>query len=139
MATTKQIKITLTENQIDLIKKMKEEQGFNTFNEVIYHCIRYTMTYSSKQNPTVNSTAKKTNKVNEAKNKKQMKQLEIIDKLNGTLSPDGMRVSYYKYDEKLRFEQVIPVDMLEEIMVETQYSPSRERVEKLQALKKTNY
>ena len=132
--TTKQTKITLTQKLKDMLQEMKEEHGFNTINDVIYYSIRYTMMNYGKD---------KISKVNggksDPKSKKQDQQLAICAKLDGTISPDGTTCTYYKYDEKLRFENVIPITMLEEAMVDSQYTPSRERVEKLQALNKVSY
>lgn len=65
--------------------------------------------------------------------------MAICAMLEGKISPDGETCTYYKYDEKLRFEQVIPISMLEQVMVDNQYTPNKERVLKLQELGKTKY
>ena len=134
MTRQKQTKITLTEQLKNMLQEMKKEHGFATINDVIYHCIRYTMANYGKD---------KTSKVNGAKSdpktKKQNNQMAICAMLEGTISPDGETCTYYKYDEKLRFEQVIPITMLEQVMVDNQYTPNKERVLKLQELGKTKY
>ena len=136
MTRNPQYKLTLHPKVRDMLDNMMKDQAFLSIAEAIVHCIRTTdMIYKSgNMQPSKVNGAK-----SDPKNKKQSKQILLCTKLEGQISPDGTTCTYYKYDEKLRFEQVIPISMLEQVMVDNQYTPSRERVLKLQELGKTKY
>lgn len=80
---------------------------------------------------------------NFGEDKKTMLLLEIAEALKGEIvDRNGNKAVIYKIYEKISakrvevFEQELPLSMMERKLIDSQYKPSREEVEKVLALKK---
>lgn len=135
-----------TERLNDMMRELREERGYSTDTQVVYEGINelYRKTFpaylknSPKSDLTPENKAKV--KVQEKKINEELKreeQKEICYLLEGEVKGDSC--VYYKYSGRKRFENSIPLSMLNEGMVKTQYSPNREKVEQIQAEGKAEY
>ena len=134
-----------------MVDRFINERGFDTVSEVIKQSIRV---YYAKEFPAYVESkasiprtpeARAENEIRKREHKDKLvkdRLLAIAEKLGGTVDKnDGGNLvcRYFTYDRKNRYEQELPLDFLTEDLIETQYSPSREDVEKRQAEGKVNY
>ena len=141
------ITLYLSDTMNAMLTRLRDDRVDTSFSETIRECIRalYTKTYPEyKEKITLSTKTILTDEQKETMEKLQAqkvktKQKQICLLLGGKMNKEETECTYYVYDEKLRFEQTVPLSTLNENMVETQYTPSRERVKELQDKKQVLY
>ncbi len=143
--------IKFNDRLIEMVEELKLEKGYPSFSAVVVASIidLHTKTFPSyARSPKKNETPEEqVNRLEEGKkariNQLRKAQLEIAEKLGGTVSTEtgGNEVcTYYTYTGKKRYQNKVSLSQLSPDLLNTQYSPSREVVEKLQKEGKTeNY
>ena len=147
----KQVAIWLNEDLINMVERFMRERGFDTISEVVKQSLR---SFYAKEFPAyieAKASVPRTleDKIDYEERKKKAKEdaeekrlREIADKLEGVVEKNAngnLVCRYFTYDKKNRYEQEIPLHFLEEDLVASQYSPSREDVEKRQKSGNVNY
>lgn len=121
----------------DMVERIREIKGFPSFSAVIHAAI---IEYDRKCNPTYVKKANYTpeeqaaREIDRKKSKLRLlenEKMEIARKLGGTVTgPEGDRtVRFYNYHGKSRFEQQMPLEMLNEEFIKRQYHPSKQQVD----------
>jgi len=135
---------------LKVLERVKESTRHTSYTAVIIQAV---MTLDQKLNPAYKGAFLNRNLSPEEKAERQIeiekakevskveKFLSIAEALEGEVYEDGgeKRVQYYKYDGAYRDLQDVPLEMLTENMVADQYTPNREKVEKLRKQGKVNY
>lgn len=130
------------------IKQMMEEKGYISFSAVVHHAVMelyrsyYPAYTTAKKDNSPKGRMKRIQDEREAKIELEYEKLAgICEDLGGDTEIKGGNeyCVYYTYSGKKRHQQEIPVNMLSEDLIKTQYSPSREKVEQLQRDKKVDY
>ncbi len=139
--------ITLTDDMQEKLKRLKSELGYPTEAMVIYVALAdfYRTTF-----PPYTQISKKTpaEKIKQKEEEKKMqdeleeaRQLDIARKLGGKITDGDILkvVRYYTYAGRKRYPQEVPLHLLTDELIESQYSPDRAMVERLQKEGKTDY
>lgn len=146
---TMRTSISLNPQIQEMVEKLIENKGYDTLAEVIKSGIR--MLYAKEFPAYVDARRTKTpEEVLEGQEKKKQlkeesakaKYVAICEALNGEIKTDefGNEVCiWYTYDRNNRFEQTLPLSHMSEDLIASQYSPSKEDVEKRQKQGKVNY
>jgi len=154
----RRVSFYITDQLYNKILLLQESRGDTTESETIKESIRVhydkkfpgylegkrpESSFAEEDTPATKKAKLKTKlKEKELKNKakKEMMldtQMSLCEDLGGTVEKG--KCIYYTYDERLRFKQETPVNLLTQEIVDRQYFPSKERVEELQKKKKTTY
>lgn len=134
-----------TEKALEMIEEIKQEKGYAHKTNVIAEAIiqmhaKVFPAYVQKRiEPlTPEEKIKREEERQEIRKKQELdKKLDIANRLEGTV--EGTVCKFYRYSDTERYEMEVPLARLSEDMVETQYSPSKEKVLELQKKKKTKY
>lgn len=140
------------EGLVEVIKKLKKDNHYNSETAVIIEAV---MSLNRKLNPgyvvSRAETRAKTpeQKLDEEDERKRIKkqreedaQMVIVNALEGRVSigaGGGKVVKYYTYDRKNRYQQQLPIDMMSEDLIASQYFPTKEDVLARQAKGEVNY
>lgn len=151
MTKTRQVNTRLSDRLAEMIQQIKEDKGFLSEAEAIRHAIvvthrKYFPSYS-KSAPDIKSAEDKEREKKERKEaKKRVKEKEYTriceDVLGGEVieKEGGKKVcKYFTYKLTDRFAKEVPIEMVREDLADTQYSPSKEKVQELIAKGKVNY
>lgn len=150
--------LVLNEQLQTMIDRLQEDRADEHMADTIRECIRIAYlkrwpVYIDKKSAPIQDernqdefgVQRQRHKVRMAETQKMVKhemklerQMNICTQLDGEITEKNT-CRYFVYDERMRFEQEVPLTMLDEKLIETQYSPSRERVEELQEKGKVNY
>lgn len=140
--------IVFTERMVEMVNEIKENRGLMSFSAAVHFAIAE---LHKRDNPAyvhLRTNESPADRVARKKQEKEAKedmaradQLAILEALGGELVvKEGSEVAtYYNYSGKKRFLQEVSLSMLTTDLIKTQYQPSRERVEQLQAEGKTEY
>lgn len=135
---TKRIAIKPSARLEEMIENLMREKGYSSKAEVVRSAVIRLHESTFPPYTQKGKSKKQQQKIEEVSEGETIcKLLEgaiIADKNTGEKS-----CRYYVYDRKDRFEREIPLKALKRDLVPSQYSPSREKVEQLQADNKTNY
>lgn len=143
---SKQIPVGFTDRHREMINEIMESKGYPSLASVVQQAIvemhkntfkDYVMAKRSRaEQPSEGKLTSEIKKSNQTD-----KLMLIAQKLGGKVVEKGgvMMVKYYTYNRKNRYEQETPLDTMSDVMVEKQYFPSKDEVEKLQAEGKVNY
>lgn len=140
--------ISFTQKNIEQLSAIQEELGLASISETVRACIHAT---HSKTFPSYarggNTNSEPKEKMSKTEAKERKKEIEKANQialaikvceqdLNGVVATDEndnpIRCAYYQYDGRKRWKQEVDIMSVNEGLVETQYLPNRERVEKLQ-------
>jgi Arc/MetJ-type ribon-helix-helix transcriptional regulator len=151
MNKTKRIVFTASENFEKKLEELLLDSGFNSRSEVIrvavdaLHIKRFPR-YGNTGGSSIPLTAEqKVLRDQEEKKAKEdlfiERQKAICQLLEGEVVEKDGNIScrYYNYAFKKRYLQETPIRMLSNDMVKNQYSPSKEKVQKFQEEKQTDY
>ena len=121
------------------IEDIQNKHGLPTFTAAVHFAIA-----EAHKSEFKDYVMARQNRGGEEVSKKQQshdKQVAVCDALNGVLETRGdvQYCVYYTYNRKNRYEQEVPLADLTDSLIDKQYFPSREEVEKLQASNKVNY
>lgn len=131
----KRFSFLVSERTAQMIEEIKVEKGFTTATQVFIAAIAelhrkalpaYAQGFRGPSEPKLSK-----------EESSRREGLRICKELDGRV--DGNHCVYYKYAGKARYEQKIPLNLLSDEMVRTQYSPNRARIEELRAAKMTDY
>jgi hypothetical protein len=133
-----------TKRHLEMIKEIMEEKGYPTFSAVAHQALIQLHSSIFKEYVSSRKRGAEIKKPRaEVREEDEMAaQFALCEQLDGKViqNETGNPVCvYFQYQSKNRFEQEVPVAMLEEIHTARQYQPSRAKVEKLQEEKKVNY
>ena len=138
--------LSITPRTDDMANEIMAERGHATFSELVRAAIeRYhdeivrTKFYRSKSVPKGTSPSGAKAAAEEAEERNQML---ICDELGGNVrtNANGSKVCvYYTFVGKQRYEQELSLSMLDRMMLNNQYTPSKEAVERLQKEGKVDY
>lgn len=147
----RQIAVYFNEEMLSMLDRFLNEKGYDTISEVIKQSIR---TSYAKEFPAYVDLKREAPKSLEEKvdyedRKKALKDkkeedrfIGICEQLDGKIETNegGNKVcKYFTYDRKNRYDQELPLSFLSEDLIASQYSPSKEDVEKRQVEGKVNY
>jgi Arc/MetJ-type ribon-helix-helix transcriptional regulator len=147
----KRISIIFNKEILAMVERFIKEKGYDTTSEVVKQAVRYLY---AKEFPAYIEARKEIPKTLEDRvdyedRKKALKEkkeedrmVAICDALGGKVSTNegGNKVCiYYTYDKKNRYEQELPLSFLTDDLITSQYSPSKEDVERRQNEGKVNY
>lgn len=147
----KRISIIFNKEILAMVERFIKEKGYDTTSEVVKQAIR---AFYAKEFPAYVDAKREVPKTLEDKldyedRKKALKEqneekrmMTICEALGGTVETNdgGNKVCrYFTYDKKNRYEQELPLSFLTEDLLSSQYSPSREDVERRQKEGKVNY
>jgi len=147
----KRVSMIFNEDILAMIERFMSEKGFDTTSEVVKQAIRgmYTKEFpayveAKRQGPvTPEEKAQYEQDKKEAKIKLEEKRLMgICEALGGKVEKGesgNMVCKYFQYDKNNRYENELPIAFLSEDLLESQYSPSKEDVERRQKAGKVNY
>ena len=143
----KRISFDPTVRQDQMISEIMNDRGYQQKTQVVYEAIaelhrKYFPPYLAHKLPSSNAPEDKVRRKAQIevakKNMKAEEQKTICEiGLNGQVEGESCR--YYRYSSRKRYEQTVPLSMLDEAMLRNQYAPSKEKVEQLQAEGKTDY
>lgn len=141
---TKPKTVYYTKKHQEMFQEIMEEKGYPTFSAVAHQAIIYFHGSIFKDYVGVRKKGMeiKTPRAEQRKETKAEEQMAMCTALKGKVknSETGNPVCvYYNYQSKNRFEQEVPVDMLEDMHVARQYQPTKEKVEQLVKEGKVNY
>lgn len=132
----------------DMVEEIIEKKGYPSFSAVVRQGIielhsSYFPNYVKMKSDN-SARSKMERKAEEKKAKEDMEKerlLGICEQLGGEVvdKAGSPFCTYYTYNSKKRYEQSIPVEQLSEDLVKVQYSPSKEKVLKLQEEGKVDY
>ncbi len=135
----------MTERRDEMVQEIMEDRGHRTFSEVVgaaielyYDEVAKSKFYRMKGVKGPSSQAVERRKAEAEENVKLM----ICQDLKGKIvkKEDGTKMcKYYTYVGRRRYEQEVSLNLLEEHMVASQYTPSRANVERLQEEGKVDY
>ena len=132
----KKITLTLNDTIIGMIDELKEHEGYDYATEVILECIRFK--HRDKFQTRIRKITKSVDEISDPvsdkrnKDEKMIKDKQhIIDALNGVLNEARTHVIYSTYDFKNVMEQEIPIELITDELIPTQYYPSKEKCLKL--------
>lgn len=144
--------LRITKKLDEMVEEIRLEKGYKSFTSVIEFAIGelhakvfkdYIMARKFTAAKTPEEKAELALRTKEIKaEREEAKLLDIAFRLGGKVTPDsggGKRVQYYTYDKSNRYLQDVPLEMMDEEMVENQYFPSKEDVLQRQAKGKVNY
>lgn len=142
----------LEQSIVDKIQQIKENRGANTATAIVIQAIdeyhkKTFKDYVIARMPTMPKTpedkAETQMRITEIKReKREAKQMEIVEKLEGTIIDDGAGNKYchwYIYDKNTRYQQQLPLEQLTDDLIDSQYHPSRAEVEKRRLNGTTTY
>lgn len=141
----------MNEGMVSKIKAIQEEKNFTSETMVVVVALNllYDKTFKDyvvgRGGRTLSDDEKADSQIKVADLKKQKEEarlLEIAKALNGEVifnDGGGKVVRYFTYDKSNRYEQELPLTMMSEELISSQYFPSREEVEKRQKAGKVNY
>jgi Arc/MetJ-type ribon-helix-helix transcriptional regulator len=147
----KRISIIFNKEILAMVERFIKEKGYDTTSEVVKQAVRalYTKEFPAYVEARQSVPKSIEDKIDYEDRKKMVKEkkeedrcVEICKALGGTieLNDGGNKVcKYFTYDKKNRYEQELPLLFLTEDLIASQYSPSREDVERRQAEGKVNY
>lgn len=140
--------IAFTPRMVEMVNEIMNNRGLMSFSAAVHFAVAELY---KKDNPAYVALRTNETPADRMLRKKQEKeakedmaradQLAILEALGGQLiNKEGSEVAvYFTYSGKKRFEQDVSLSMLTTDLVKTQYQPSRERVEQLQAEGKVDY
>lgn len=140
---SKQIPVGFTERHREMISEIMATRGYPSLASVVQQAV--IEMHSSVFKDYVMARKSRSEQQPEAPGNKKSQQtdklMNIAKKLGGEVFNKGgvMMVKYFTYNRKNRYEQETPLDTMSDVMVEKQYFPSKEEVQKLQKAGKTNY
>ena len=142
-----------TERTKEMVRDIMDKKGFRSSVQTVEFCIAemhnkefpaYMRGKMGIGDPVEEEKNKIIRKETQEKAKLQLEEAgkkKIAEQLEGKVyMSDGVKMcEYYTYDGKTRYQQTVPLVVLDESMLESQYVPSRKHVEKLQNTGKVNY
>lgn len=141
--------LRFTERMVEMVEELKEARGYATFSSVVYTAIAelHSKTFPAyrKMGTTVKSPEEKERDLVGRKRAKEQIRIEereaVCKLLDGKIADEGgTKVCvFYNYINKKRYLQKVALAQLSEDLIKTQYQPSKEKVERLQKEKKTDY
>ena len=143
---SKQVPVGFTERHREMINQIMESKGYPSLTSVVQQAVvemyentfkDYVMAKKSRaEQPDEGKTASEIKKSNQTD-----KLMAIAKQLDGEVTEKGgvLMVKYFTYNRKNRYEQETPLETMSEVMVEKQYFPSKEEVEKYQSEGNVNY
>ncbi len=139
----------LTTRLEEMVEDLIKAKGYATFSSLLHSAI---MDLHSKTFPVyLRTLARDEDTESRIKRKMDDKEVrknfvlnerkEIAEKLGGNIITNGDKevCVYYTYSGKKRFEQIIPLSLMSEDLLKTQYQPSKEKVMQLIRDKKVEY
>lgn len=140
---SKQIPVGFTERHREMINEIMASKGYPSLASVVQQAV-IEMHGSVFKDYVMAKKARidqPEGKVEMKKSQQTDKLIAIAERLKGDVVKKGgvMMVKYFTYNRRNRFLQETPLDTMAEIMVDKQYFPSKEDVEKLQEEGKVNY
>lgn len=153
MLKLNKIQLRPTDKQKQMIIDLMEEKGFRSAVSTIEFCIaeshkrEFPAYVRAKMNPEdpVEAERVKIEKREAADKARQeaeeAKAMVFANKLDAEVYEDGDKkmVRYYTYDNKNRYEQVVPLIYLSQDDVDQQYTPSKKKVLQYQKEGKVKY
>lgn len=142
---TKQTPIGFTVRHREMIDEIMASKGYPSVASVVQQAIveMHKNTFKDYVMAKKERAAQGEGKVpGEIKKSQQTDKLMAIAKaLGGEVESKGgvMMVKYFTYNRKNRYAQEVPLESMEQMMLEKQYFPSKDEVEKLQTEGKVNY
>jgi len=140
--------INFNEKLVEMVDQIMQKKGYTTFTMVVHQAIiemhgRVFKDYvMQRQDTSIEAVHERKKKLKELKEQeKEQKLLDIAEALGGEILefPDGKYCKYYTYTGKARYPVEVPITALSADMIKTQYSPSKEKVMKLQEQGKVDY
>lgn len=147
----RQVAVYFNDEMLAMLDRFLNEKGYDTISEVVKQAIRVSYAKEFPAYVDLKREVPKTleEKVDYEDRKKALKEkkeedrmIAICEALGGEVivNEGGNKVcKYFTYDRKNRYEQELPLMMLSDDLLASQYSPSREDVEKRQKEGKVNY
>lgn len=142
----------IDEGLIEKIKKIKEENNYNSETAVIIEAVGslYRKLFpgyvEQRKLSAVKSPEERADaliKINDIRKQREEEiLLDIAERLGAEIVRNdggGKVVKYYTYDKSNRYLQEVPLTMMTPELIDSQYYPSREEVERRQAEGKVNY
>lgn len=142
----KKVSFVATVRFQEMVDEIKEQRGYGNDTQVYYegvatlHKDTFPPYLRNTPKTTLDPVAKEKAIMQAKKISEEVeleKQKQICYLLEGEV--DGMNCNYFKYSGRQRYDQSIPLTLLNEGMIRNQYSPNKETVKRLQAEGKTNY
>lgn len=149
--TWKRVSIIFNKEIQGMIERFVNEKGYDTTSEVVKQAVRYLY---AKEFPAYVDAKREIPKTMEDKvdyedkkkafkeKKEEERLVKICSALGGEMKVNegGNKVCiYFTYDRKNRYEQELPLSFLTDDLLASQYSPSKEDVERRQQEGKVNY
>jgi len=140
--------IKFTERLLEMVEEIKARKGFPTFTAVVHAAL---IEMYTRMNPDYKATLRPESPEDRVKRRKAEKDVkaemvrsdsfEVVALLGGQIITEAGKefCKYFTYSGKKRFEQKVPLNMLSNDLVITQFQPSREKVEILQKEGKVDY
>ena len=118
-----------------MVREIIEKKGYASYTAVIHQAV---IAMHGKLMPAYTNKAKTRESLEAQRLAGKMK---FVDRLAGkVVEQNGEKVcKFFNYRGKDRFPQVLAVSLLTQDIVDKQYYPTREKVERLQKEKKVNY
>ena len=119
----------------DMIDIFQNDKGYKTRTAAVEAMIAmaYEKSYPQEKYKRTNSSGTETST--------DSAELVCVKKLGGKVvdGANGKVCQYFTYDYAERYEQEVPMSMVNDDLIQGQYEPSRAEVEELQAKGKVNY
>lgn len=147
----KRVSIVFNEDIQAMVTRFQTEKGFDTVSEVVKQAVRVMYAkefpnYVEAKRAVPKSPEEKADyerrKREQNEKEEEERYLKIVEALGGTVRTNdgGNKVCvWYTYDKKNRYENELPLTFLTEDLIASQYSPSKEDIEKRQKEGKVNY
>ena len=135
MKLYKRIVFVPTPRQREMILALIERDGYRNATTLFDTAL---ISLYNKSFPVYMAAKPKSLKGPEA-DKKLSRQREIVEALNGKVNEDTGMCTYFIYDGRTRHETEVSLAHMTEDLIETQYLPSKEVVEKLQEQGEVDY
>lgn len=142
--TNKRLSMTLNPTLAIMIEDLRKVRGDSNNTETIKEAIRF---YHSKKFPVYASANTKPDNEQVIRSKvvlgavkqdvKTKEAESICAQLGGVVN--GNTCSYFKYDERDRYSQEVPLSLLSADLVQSQYVPNREEVQEYKRKGLANY
>lgn len=123
--------ITFNPRMREMIKQLRETQGYMSDSAVIHNAI---IRMHSKEFPMY---AQLKSSTSERKMTVEEDRMHICNLLEGKIV--GSKCVFFNYSGKKRFLQELPLSIMSDDLFKTQYQPSREKVDQLRKDKKVDY
>lgn len=136
-----------TDRLDEMIQELMDEKGYAYKSQVLMEAViqMHTKAFPAYSRREVSPEERAARKASEKESEDMIvmnKRIAIAEKLGGKVSKSSsgnVLCSYYKYSGRKRYEQSVPISAIDETLLDSQYSPSKEAVQALQDKGEVDY